>query len=176
MRKAGKDGLTVEKLKSVLSYSKETGFFTWIVKTGKIRSGAIAGAKHNQGYIQITVFGFNYLAHRLAWLYETGDWPKHDIDHANGNRSDNRFLNIREASRSENMQNILTPKKNTSGLIGAHKCTSSKGWFSRISSNKKIIHLGTFKTKEEAHAAYVKAKREIHKFNPEQREEGRKAA
>lgn len=94
-----------------------------------------------------------------------GKFPSDSIDHINGDRSDNRIANLREATIAENKQNIgNAPSHNKSGLIGAHRDASGRGWSSCIIVNKKYTYLGRFATAEEAHAAYVKAKTELHPF------------
>lgn len=112
--------------------------------------------------MRITLKGKDYLSHRLAWFYMTGAWPEQEIDHINGVRDDNRFANLREADRQINCQNVRKPyKNNRTGLLGVKP---SLGKFvARIYVDGKERHLGTFKTPGLAHAAYVAAKRELHK-------------
>jgi len=97
-----------------------------------------------------------YLQHRLVWLYVHGRWPKDQIDHINGNRSDNRLCNLREATCSQNLMNARAHSHNTSGLKGA--CKHEPGyWSSVIRVNGKNKYLGRFKSPEEAHAVYASA-------------------
>lgn len=106
------------------------------------------------------------MAHRLAWLYVHGRWPIADIDHINGIRDDNRFTNLREASRAENNQNIRSARSHAiSGLLGAHWHRQSGLWYMRIKVDGKSFTKGMFATAEEAHAAYLKAKAEHHPFS-----------
>ena len=108
--------LTQEKLKTLLNYNPETGIFTW-----KKRNQNISGTINNKGYVVIQINNKIYLAHRLAWLYMTGLWPKNDIDHFNQVRTDNRFFNLREATRKENCQNVHKPHpNNSSGYLGVY--------------------------------------------------------
>ena len=99
--------LTAEWLRAVLDYDPKTGLFHWRIDRGgrKARIGALAGSFDATGYIQIMIDGKNYKAHRLAWLYVTGNWPIGDIDHLNGERANNRWSNLREATKSINQQN-----------------------------------------------------------------------
>lgn len=157
--------LTQAELKSKLNYDPETGLFTWLVaNSSQIKVSDIAGCKHANGYILIGVNAKRYLAHRLAWLYMIGETPKNDIDHINGVRDDNRIVNLRAATRSENMQNLrkATVRNKSSGLLGATWSKASKKWQSQIKFNGKAIHLGYFNDKYAAHEAYLKKKREIH--------------
>lgn len=92
--------LTAERLREVLEYDPAIGVFRWLIKPcGQISIGDIAGCRHGEGYVQIRVIGRIYLAHRLAWLYMTGEWPISLIDHRNLDRSDNRWSNLREAKK-----------------------------------------------------------------------------
>lgn len=147
--------LTQSELKNILSYDKDSGIFTWI------KTKNIAGCKDNLSYIIIRYKKFGYRAHRLAWLYIHGEFPKLHIDHINGITSDNRICNLREVTSSENMQNQKKPMKtNTVGFLGVSKCKNK--YKSTITLNGKSIHLGYFFTPEKAHEAYVLKKREIH--------------
>src|ERR1700674_1345685 len=103
-----------ERLRAVLLYDPETGVFTRRINRGKWKAGAQVGWLRPDGYIGIGLDYHEYLAHRLAWLYVTGEWPI-DVDHENTCRSDNRWDNLREASRSQNMRNMKRTKANTSG-------------------------------------------------------------
>lgn len=153
--------LTQEYLKSVLNYCPESGVFTWRVKTcHKVTVGKVAGNINSRiGYRYIGIDGKAYLAHRLAWLYMTGKWPKDEIDHTNLNRSDNRITNLREANRSQNNSNTPVQKNNKSGLKGVSPVKDSKKrpWVAQITVAGKQTNLGRFETKELAHAAYCKA-------------------
>jgi hypothetical protein len=101
--------------------------------------------------------------HRLAWLYVTGAWPKKHLDHINGDRADNRFCNLREADDAANNQNRKRANKcSLTGVLGVTYCKQTKRYRAVIMHNRKSIHLGRFDTPEEAHAAYVGAKRVLH--------------
>ncbi len=150
-------------LKTVLRYNKDTGIFYWLINTNHIREGDIAGYLTNDtGYIIIGFEKKHYSAHRLAWLYCYGYTPK-GIDHINGIRHDNRICNLREASASENNQNISKFKKsNKCKFLGVRKVNNR--YRSVLTLNSKKIHIGYFNTPEEAHEAYLEKKRELHKF------------
>ena len=108
--------------------------------------------------------GKQAFAHRLAWLYMTGVWPENQIDHINGGRDDNRWVNLREADNGQNMQNISGPHGKTfTGELGV---TFRRNRFeARIQQGKKRLHIGTYKTKDEAVAAYLAAKLVLHTHN-----------
>lgn len=137
--------LTQEYLRSVLSYDRDSGLFTWTKRVAaRVRVGDVAGSL-SEGYVQIRVLGKSRKAHRLAWLYMTGKLPDHPIDHINGVRSDNRWANLREAPGSLNNQNLKRAYKNSStGLLGVYRKGDS--WMSKISHNGKEYYLGLFDT------------------------------
>lgn len=103
-----------------------------------------------------------YKAHRLAWLYITGQWPIDQIDHINGIRSDNRFCNLREIDLTGNShQRNKPPKNNKSGFIGVYLTRSGK-FRAQIGYLRTNIAIGVFDTPEQAHAAYLEAKKKYH--------------
>jgi hypothetical protein len=124
--------------------------------------GDAAGGRGGGGYWQISVDAKLHLAHRLAWLHFYGEGPRHQIDHINGDKLDNRIANLRDVPHQINQQNrrrVLSTNK-SSGLIGAHRHRSR--WQSRIRTCGRYVFLGVFDTPEAAHAAYVEAKRRLH--------------
>ena len=146
--------LTAEYLRSVLHYSPETGVFTWKVSTSRrVKTGDVAGSLNGNDYLRIMVQGRPHRAHRLAWLYTYGTWPKDQIDHINRNRTDNRISNLREVSNKQNHQNKSKPSNNTSGHPGISWYKRDSKWQAKIKHNQKSIHLGYFTTLEEAIAA-----------------------
>lgn len=154
--------VTKEEAEKLLSYCAETGEFRWIVDRGnRTRAGSIAGNVGSHGYRVIEIHSTPYKAHRLAWLFETGQWPEVQIDHINGVRDDNRIANLRDVDRRTNLEN---QRKGQAGsavpLLGVVRRGNS--FRAVISSRGKMSWLGTFKTPEAAHEAYLKAKAEIH--------------
>ena len=159
-----KADLTAERLRELLHYDPETGVFTWRVNRGRTaKAGSQAGSPHD-GYVQITVDGREYKAHRLAWLYVHGVWPVGQIDHRFGIRNDNRIGELRDVTPSVNSQNQRIAKRSnkSSGLLGAYWHNVSNKWMAHIGVAGKKIHLGMFDTAEAAHAAYIEAKRRLH--------------
>ncbi|MEI7998669.1 MAG: HNH endonuclease [Candidatus Omnitrophota bacterium] len=154
--------ITQEQLKEILHYDPETGSFTWAKSGRRIKIGKVAGGLEKGGYIRIRIFGKMYFAHRLAWLYMTGSFPPELIDHDNGNPSDNRFVNLREATRSENQANRGKTKANASGFKGVYWDKKAKKWKAQIGFESKTKYLGLFDTKEEAHDVYKKAADNLH--------------
>ena len=158
--------ITQEYLRQILHYDPETGIFTWLkTMPPRARKGAVAGHVAKNGRPIIGLHQKCYYSYRLAWLWMTGEWPIQDIDHKDGNPSNNRFSNLRLCTMSQNQQNRRKACGDThSGLLGVYP-QAYGSWYARIKTNGKLIHLGTYITKEEAHAAYVKAKRKYHEFN-----------
>jgi hypothetical protein len=110
--------------------------------------------------MRMCVDGHRYPAHRLAWLYMTGEWPG-EVDHINGKKDDNRWANLRDISHAANSQNVRVAQvNNRCGVLGVKPLRDK--FQARICVARKTIHLGTFLTTSEAHAAYVAAKRELH--------------
>lgn len=157
--------LTQSRLREVLEYQPETGIFIRISGYQK-RIGKVAGRVHpKRGYREIHIDGKLYYAHRLAWLYMTGEWPKDEVDHKNHIRDDNKWSNLRDVTASVNQQNRIACQKNSkSGFLGVkkHERCKSRPWQAQIKSNGKILSLGYFSTPEEAHEAYINAKRIYH--------------
>lgn len=147
--------VTGTTLAMLFDYDPGTGHFTHKTGRGPRGGGAgcIAGHRMNHGYIAIGIPGKTVLAHRLAWLWMTGEWPKLEIDHINRNRSDNRWSNLREATRPQQSANGSIRTTNTSGVIGVFWDTSRKRWSASLMVNYKTIRLGRFKKFEDAVAA-----------------------
>lgn len=158
--------LTAARLRELLHYEQSTGLFTWRgVRGGRRQDTQVAGSLHKaSGYIRICVDWEIHLAHRLAWLYVTGEHPSGLIDHINMTRSDNRWSNLRDATAEINQQNKRIARSGTrSGLLGVWRAGGrSKKWTSSITSNGVRTYLGKFATPELAHEAYVAAKRRLH--------------
>ena len=155
--------LSAERLRELLHYEPTTGAFTRLQQRGSAKVGDHAGCMGNHGYTRILIDGVSYLCHRLAWLYVYGIWPDDQIDHRDGNRLNNRIANLREATYTENSHNLHKAQRNSkSGLLGVTDVNGK--WGARIMSFGKQRRLGVFKTKEEASAAYIEAKRVLHPF------------
>jgi hypothetical protein len=156
--------LTQERLKELLTYDPETGLFYWLVDRGSIKAGAVAGCR-KRTYIAISVDDVIYRAHHLAWVYMTGRWPEPFVDHRDLNKHNNAWVNLREATKSQNQANVGIIASNKSGLKGVSRYRAGerygKPWQACIGVNGKSKHLGHFATKEEAHAAYCEAASEI---------------
>lgn len=158
------DMLTQKELKRIWNYCPTTGLFTRLVATSpNTKVGDIANHRQSSGYIQIMVNNKPYLAHRLAWLYMTGEWPKGDIDHKFGIRDDNRWSELRDVTRSINLQNQRRLRiDNKSGYAGVYLRKEKNKWGACININGKNVHLGVFESAYEAGAYRLQKKRELH--------------
>lgn len=154
--------LTHERLLKILRYEPETGCFYWLVCVYKPRLvGKKAGARRPDGYIQVAIDGVLHRAHRLAFFYMTGRWPAADIDHRDLVRSNNKWDNLREATSSQNKQNIGLKKNNTSGIKGVYWNAAAGKWAVEIIKDKTKHRLGFFDCKEDAGTAYARKAAEL---------------
>ena len=169
--------LSQDELRAMVSYDPETGKFTWLRRSvNENRSlqaceawngqwaGKTAGGITN-GYVSLSILNTTTLAHRLAWLYMTGSWPAGEIDHINGCRTDNRFINLRDVDRRTNQENMRTANKRATALpLGVYFVSRKvqRRYTAKIKVNGISKHLGYFDTPEDAHAAYLLEKRQSH--------------
>lgn len=143
--------LTQARLKELLNYDPETGVFVWKIRVNsKVAAGSVAGTLNSRGYTTITWDGKKLLAHRLAWLFVYGEWPTGKLDHINRVRIDNRVVNLREASNSENSLNQSIRSDSSSGVRGVSYDPARCKWRAHITLNRKHINLGRFEHKDDA--------------------------
>lgn len=146
-------GFDAVYLKSRLHYSPEKGIFIWIKHRKSTEIGKVAGTITDSA-VRIHINGKGYKAHRLAWLYMTGEWPCDLIDHKNLNPKDNRWGNLRLANHSKNGMNTGVRSDNTSGYKGVAWDARAGKWRADIKLSGKRKHLGMFATPGVAHEAY----------------------
>lgn len=154
--------VTQERIKQLLAYDPATGVFLWMQNRRSVRAGDQAGTINNHGYIAIKVDGILYTAHRLAWLWMTGEFPSTEIDHINRVRPDNRFENLRLASSRENKINTGLRSDNITGFRGVSFCTEREKFVAQISHEGKQMNLGRYSTLDGAKAAYAAAAARLH--------------
>lgn len=167
-----KDSIPVAELAQLLAYDPESGTLTWKTRQrdpsvslreherwNSRHAGSLAGHTNHYGYVVVKIRREAFKAHRVAWALAHGCWPPSDcdLDHINRDKSDNRLTNLRLASRSENLINRPPPDNNTSGVRGVSWYAPSDCWAARIGYQNRKIHLGYFRSLEEASIAYQKA-------------------
>ena len=152
--------MDLNELRNTLTYSPDTGLFHWLVSRGSKGSGFVAGYIETDGRPKVHLFGKRYIQSRLAYFYMTGAWPKEEVDHINRDVGDNRWCNLRAATRSENCRNMPALSRSKTGIKGV--------WFiagryrAEIMLHGKRHYLGRFKTKEAAQQAYRVAAEKLH--------------
>ena len=146
-----------------IRYEPETGNFYAVRNSSYRKAGAITGFAMKNGYTGVHVFGRQFYAHRLAWLFQSGAMPAMKIDHINGNRKDNRIVNLRLASDVGNAENIRAAHKDSAtGLLGVCYEPCSGRYIAQLRSKGRKGWIARFATAEQAHAAYLVKKREMH--------------
>lgn len=158
--------VTAADVRGALLYCPSTGEFRRAVAVKGHKAGEVVGCPHSGGYIRIGLFGREFFAHRLAWLYVHGEWPADQIDHINGNRADNRICNLRQATDAQNRQNLraATSRNKSSGELGVTWDKSKGKWKAQICVNGKRMGVGHFESVHDAKAAYLTKKAELHPF------------
>lgn len=147
--------LTQEYLKTILDYNQETGDLIWkyrenVPKQWNTRyAGMVAGCLKEGGYICLTINGGYELAHRIIWMIVYGYMPV-EIDHEDGIGSNNKLINLRDATRSQNMANIES--------VGFGLWERNGKYRASVKVNNERVHLGWYDTKEQAKAAYLAAR------------------
>ena len=158
--------LSYTEISALLKYEPETGKFYWLPRTPdmfpdetKFSGGNVtrcktwnsryAGkeaftGKHCRGYLQAGIMGYSTLAHRVAWVFITGDWPLDQIDHINGNRADNRADNLRAVSNQENSRNMTLSKRNKTGVCGVCWNQGQSKWMASIRFGGRNVNLGLY--------------------------------
>lgn len=155
----------LSRFSAALAYCPETGSLTWrVTSSARSRAGCRAGCLNGKGYVVVSLNGRQFRASRVAWLLHHGRWPVGVIDHINHDVADNRISNLRDVSIAENTQNQMrAQKRSRSGLLGVFPADTR--WGAKLFVGGRAVRLGQFATAEEAHAAYLKAKRLLHAGN-----------
>jgi len=159
-------GLSAEKLRQLVHYDPETGLFTRRVSRARGRAGSVMGKVDpgSGGYVRIPVNNGLHRAHRLAWLYMTGQWPTQFIDHIDRDRTNNRWCNLREACPTVNAQNASRRLDNKSGIKGVSWCNTQGKWMAQIRVQRKTKFLGYYENLEDARTARQAAEALFHPF------------
>ncbi len=153
--------IDADELRELLHYDPATGVFTWLVdRRGTAKAGTVAGMVDANGYVRIFVKGKPYKGHRLAWLYMTGEWPSGMLDHKDRDRANNRWKNLREATRGQNRANSRANGNSGTRLKGVRRHRNK--FEAQINFKGEKVYLGLFDTPEEAAAIYRLAARDMH--------------
>jgi hypothetical protein len=165
MTKTTGDGLAVSVARAVWTYEADTGVIRWVGGIKGIPAGGVAGGAKggpHGAYSRVTFGGRRIYCHRLAWALHYGEWPKASIDHVNGDKGDNRIVNLRLADQAQNGHNRGANSNNKAGLKGVCFHRGTGKWKAEIMARGKRRHLGLFQTPKEAHAAYSAAAASLH--------------
>ena len=148
---------TQARLHELISYNPETGELRWLQSRGRAPVGSVAGHVGSGGYCRIKIDGSVHLAHRIIWLYQTGEWPDGELDHVDRDGSNNRWANIRRATRAQNGANREVQSNNKLGLKGVFKTKQRrpKSYVAKIQVAGGQKCIGYYETAEEASAAYL---------------------
>jgi hypothetical protein len=156
--------IPIADLRERLEYSAETGLLRWLVDIPlvHVRAGDVAGCIGSDRYVRINWRSSVFRGHRLAWALHFGEWPQGIVDHRNGCRSDNRISNLRVVDSATNAQNMRSANVDSrTGFLGVTEVRKGK-FRAKLKADGRYVHVGTFPTAEEAHAAYIEAKRRKH--------------
>lgn len=158
--------LSQDTLRAALAYDPDTGLFTrrqTSGRHGRWAVGSVVGSLTGCGYLCTRVDGRLYQCHRLAWLYVYGELPKHDIDHINGDRLDNRIANLRDVTNAVNRQNTRAPRADSQTRVQGVTLDKRRGvYMARLRVDGKCHWLGAYDSAASAHNAYITAKRHLH--------------
>lgn len=145
-------------IRALFAYNPNTGVITRLASKRTDTIGPVRPLTNGNGYLVVYAMGRLFRAHRIAWVLMTGEWPTHDIDHINRDRTDNRWVNLREATRGQNLRNAGIKKSSGTGLKGVAAHGERFAAYIRLNGKKK--HLGVFDTAVEAHQEYCRVSRQ----------------
>lgn len=168
-----------ELLRKLLQYDPETGKLFWRQRPLEMfpceQAGNTWNSKHagieafitpdSKGYMTGKIFDRRYKAHRVIWVMVNDEWPRNQIDHINGNRTDNRIANLRHVTSQENARNSKRSKRNTTGVSGVSYRPLAKVYVAQIRVNKKSLYLGAYSDLDDARKARKMAERK-YGFHP----------
>jgi hypothetical protein len=154
--------VTHEELKKFFSYDHNSGKFYRLVRMGRVRPGLVESVPAFNGYLYLGIGGKKYLHHRLAWFYVHGYWPSDEVDHIDGDKTNNAISNLRCASRAENEVNKGLKKSNTSGIKGVRWEKHTQKWYAFITVNAKMMSLGRYDSVADAVEARERVAKRIH--------------
>jgi len=155
--------VTQRDVKDTFEYDPDTGVCTWKIYRLKAAPGEPIDERYvyKDGYIVISLKNKAHMLHRLIWLWMTGDWPKNQIDHLNGDKLDNRWENLKDVTQHQNLCNKGAYKKESPEPTGVRK-EGKNTWSAILTVQGTQMNLGRFDDPEKAHNAYLQAKLLFH--------------
>lgn len=151
-----------ETLKQYLNYNPDTGEFTRLIVTSNRAGLGKCSSQRKDGYYRIQINGKRYYAHRLAFLYMTGSWPKYTVDHIDGDTSNNRWANLRDVRHAVNIQNRTRPNRDsTTGYLGVYYSKKDKKYIAQCMMNTKSYVFGYFNDPLQASIAVIQGKKNL---------------
>lgn len=135
---------SIATLNQLLRYEPETGKLFWRERNRNLTGIEAGGVGSPDRYRRVRINGQNRLAHRIILAMSNGEWPPAQVDHINGNRSDNRLCNLRPVQQSTNLRNKSRYRNNQSGCTGVHWCKITSRWAAAIQKDGQRITLGRF--------------------------------
>jgi HNH endonuclease len=149
-------------LRNVFVYDPVTGWLFWRYDRTKVKAGDRAGWTHKTvKYRYVYLDGKTVKEHKIIWCMQTGSWPTVDVDHHNGVKDQNWWLNLREATRGQNNANAQLRSDSQTGSKGVSWFADRQKYRSRVTAGGKSYYLGYFSRKEDAVAAYQKKAEEL---------------
>lgn len=154
-------------VRKLLRYDENTGKLFWLVRDESSIPLQLARNSWNtkyagkEAFTAITTTGYyygnieaqKYPTHRVAWCLYYGKWPEHCIDHINGDKLDNRIVNLRDVPQVTNNRNSRRPSHNKSGVVGVFYDKANRQWQAQISLNNHTHFIGRFDDLADAAAA-----------------------
>lgn len=154
----------IATIASLFSYNPNTGGLSRTVSRGGAPAGPINPRLNSCGYARVTINKRLCYVHHVAWVLMTGVWPTKEVDTINRSRSDNRWANLREATKSQNRMNASLNDRNTSGHKGVRWHKASGKWLAEVTADRKTHYLGVFTQLEEAVRVVQDAREKLHNF------------
>ena len=157
--------VTIEMLREMIDYNPETGDMVWKEREGRARGRAVAGqpvGTPHPPYRQVTIYRNKLYVHRVAFALAHGRWPEPYCDHINGDPSDNRACNLREATHLESARNVRGHRISRSGVKGVHWHLTNRRWCVRIFNKNRQRYFGSFNTIDEAAAVARSVRKKLH--------------
>jgi hypothetical protein len=155
----------LQYIRDRLDYDRDTGKLHWKGTGTLAGNSSIRNKPYGKPYRQLNILGHTYMAHRMVYLIEHGRWPVSEIDHIDGDTTNNRHTNLREATPVTNRRNQKRHSRNTTGHTGIHKRKNNGRYEASIGDKGKLVYIGSFTTYEEAVAARLEAERKL-KYDP----------